>query len=325
MFTKGLFLMKKLFAAFLAVLMLVTLASCKKDETSYALTIEGTDISSEIYTYFLDRVMSRPQDFGLKDKASKKELNDAATEQCKRYIYANTRFADMGLTLSVAKKTEISQHVNNIWIRFENHYKSIGVSKQTITKICTADAYSDVIFTELYDKGTENAASEEKIKTYFYENYTAFNTVCVYFNSSDGVTPMTQLEISELITRFDTLAAESTGTSAGFSDAVKAFGYAPSGTVILKKDSDGYPKGFFDKVYSQTDNSVQIIRYDDCVFAVFKENLKEKGDSVYANYRMVCINELYSEENNAEIKKNISGFKVEKNEEIIDEIYLKLK
>ncbi len=325
MFTKGLLLMKKLFAAFLAVLMIFSLASCKTNETSYALTIEGTGISTEIYTYFLDRVMSRPQDYGLKESASEKELTNVAVDQCKRYLYANTRFAEMGLSLSVAKKTEVSQHVNNIWIRFENHYKSIGVSKQTITKICTADAYSDAIFTELYDKGSEDVSAEEKIKTYFYENYTAFNTVCVYFNSSDGVSPMTQLEISELIARFDTLANESTSTSEGFSEAVKALGYASSGTVVLKKDSDGYPKGFFDKVYSQEDNSVQIIRYDDCVFAVFKENLKDKGDSVYANYRTVCINELYSEENNSEIRKNISGFKVEKNEKTIGEIYKKLK
>lgn len=317
--------MKKIIAALLAVFILFSLASCKKEKESYALTIEGTDISAEIYTYFLDRVMSRPQDYGLSEKASQKELRNAAIDDCKRYLYINTEFAEMGLTLSAAEKVAVSQEVNNIWIRSENHYDSIGVSKQTITKICTAEKYADAIFTKLYDKGTEDAASEEKIKNYFYENYTAFNTVCVYFNSSDGVSPMTQLEITELIARFEALASESAGTSERFSEDVKALGYSPSGTVILKKNSDGYPEGFFEKVYEQSDSTVQIIRYDDCVFAVFKENLKEKGDSVYANYRTVCINELYADESNARIEENISSFDVEENKDVTDEIYNKLK
>lgn len=325
MFRKGLLLMKKLLAAFLAVLMLFSLASCKKDEKSHTLTIEGTDINAEIYTYFLDRVISRPQDYGLSEKASEKELRNTAIEDCKRYLSINTEFAKMELTLTAAEKVAVSQEVNNIWIRSGNHYNSIGVSKQTVTKICTAEKYADVIFTELYDKGTEDAAAEEKIKAYFYENYTAFNTVCVYFNSSDGVSPMTQLEITELIARFEALAAESAGTSEIFSEAVKNLGYSPSGTVILKKDSDGYPEGFFDKVYEQTDSTVQIIQYEDCVFAVFKENLKEKGDSVYANYRTVCINELYADESNARLENNIKDFKVEENKNVTDEIYKKLK
>ena len=60
-------------------------------------------------------------------------------------------------------------------------------------------------------------------------------------------------------------------------------------------------------------------------FAVFKENLKEKGDSVYANYRTVCINELYADESNARIEENISSFDVEENKDVTDEIYNKLK
>lgn len=317
--------MKKFLTALLAVLMLITFASCKKDETVYALTIEGTDINAEIYTYFLDKVMSRPQDYGLPEKASEKDLRSAAIDDCKRYLFINTEFAEMGLTLSSSEKVAVSQEVNNIWMRSGNHYSSIGVTKQTLTKICTAEKYSDAIFTELYDKGAGNTAAEEEIKTYFYENYTAFNTVCVYFNSSDGVSPMTQLEITELIARFEALAAESTGTSESFSEAVKTLGYLPSGTVILKKDSDGYPEGFFDKVYAQTDSTVQIIQYEDCVFAVFKENLKDKGDSVYANYRTVCINELYADESNTRLETNISSFKVEENKDVTDEIYNKLK
>lgn len=317
--------MKKLLAAFLAVLMLLPLASCKKDENEWALKIEGTEISDEIYTYFLDKVISRPSDYGLEENASEKSLRNAAVDECKRYISVNTEFVKMGLSLSSAEKVGISDEVNNIWMRFENHYTKIGVSKQTVTKICTAKAYEKAIFTELYDRGAQDAAAEEEIKNYFYENYTAFITVCVYFNSSDGVSPMTQLEINELLAAFNTLAAAPAGTPESFSESVQALGYTPSSTVILKKGSDGYPEGFFDKVYAQTDSTVQIIQYEDCVFAVFKENLKNKGDSVYANYRTVCINELYADENNARIENNIKNLDVKENDDVINEIYNNLK
>ena len=277
----------------LAVIIMLSLCSCSaKKET--ALIISGAEINSEIFTYYVDKVIQRPADYGLPEKPSKKEIKEAAINQCKEYVAANTEFLNIGLSLSAADKLKVSDNVNNFWVRFNKHYEEIGISKQTLTKILTAEAYRDAIFTATYDRGVSNKAAEQELTDYFYSNYVSFRTVCAYFTSADGITEMTQLEKNELTEKFRKLATESGAELQKFTDAVTAAGYTLSDSILLKKGSDGYPEGFFEKVYEQGDGTVQIIIESDCIFAVWKENLKEKGESVYSSYRSTCISDLYS-------------------------------
>lgn len=313
--------MKKLLATLLAAAMLL-LGACS-DKNVWALKIEGTEIGSEIYTYYLDKVVAAPERYGLKSNASANELKKAAADECKRYVAVNTDFRNSGKPLTSAQKVEISETVNGIWLRSENHYNKIGVSKQTLNKIITSEKYEEAVFTALYDKGTGNAAAEKTLQDYFYTNYVSFRTVCVYFTNSNGE-PLSLLEKNEMLDVFDQLAATKSGTPEAFTQGFLDEGYSASDTVILKKNSDGYPDGFFDAVYNQSDATVQIIVYEDCVFAVYKENLKEKGESVYAAYRSVCINDIYSAENEERINLIASDLKVEENSKEIDKIYKKI-
>lgn len=313
--------MKKLLATLLAAAMLL-LCACS-DKNVWTLKIEGTEIGSEIYTYYLDKVVAAPERYGLKGNASANELKKAAADECKRYIAVNTDFRNSGKPLTSAQKVEISETVNGIWLRSENHYNEIGVSKQTLNKIITSQKYEEAVFTALYDKGTGNAAAEKTLQDYFYTNYVSFRTVCVYFTNSNGE-PLSLLEKNEMLDVFDQLAATKSGTPEAFTQGFLDEGYSASDTVILKKNSDGYPDGFFDAVYNQSDATVQIIVYEDCVFAVYKENLKEKGESVYAAYRSVCINDIYYAENEERINLIASDLKVEENSKEIDKIYKKI-
>lgn len=302
-------LMKKILSAAAALLILLSLCSCSaKKET--ALVISGTEISKEIFTYYFCRVVNRPEDFGIDSNAEKSVLKDRAILECKEYLAANTNFALRGLSLSAAEKVEISQQVNNLWLRFENYYKSIGVSKQTLTKIMTVQAYEDAIFTATYDKGSENTESESEIQNYFYSSYVSFKNVCAYFTKSDG-TAMSQLERNKLAETFGAMESSAATTNEKFASDASAAGYSVSDSVLLKKGSTGYPDGFFEKVSAQSDGTVQIIIYDDCIFAVMKENLKDKGESVYANYRSSCISDLYFDEYQKTIDNYTAGLSVE--------------
>ena len=314
--------MKKIFAALLAVLIIFSFCSCTAEKKS-VLAISGTEINNEIFTYYADKVIQRPADYGLNENPVDSDVKTAAINECKKYLAANTKFRDAGITLSSSQKTDIAQRVNDFWIRFENHYKEIGVSKQTLTKIFTSDTYADALFTETYDKGTDNAAAEKKIQDYFYNNFICFRTVCAYFTASDGVTPLTQAEKNDLLAAFDGYA-KNAGEIESFAETVNAAGYPLSNTILLKKGSDGYPDGFYEKVYAQTDNTVQVIVYDECVFAVIKENLKSKGEGLYANYRTSCISDLYSAQSDAETEKYIATLSVEEIGNSLDRIIDKL-
>ncbi len=315
--------MKKLAAALLAVFIIFSLCSCTAQKKT-VLTVSGAEIDSEIFTYYADKVISRPTDYGLTENPVDSDIKAAVINECKKYLAANTEFRDAGLSLSSAEKTDISQTVNDFWVRFENHYKKIGVSKQTLTKIFTSDAYSNAIFNETYDKGTGNAAAETEIRNYFYNNYISFRTVCVYFTSADGSTPLTQAEKNDLLAAFDGYAKTAGADTGKFAETVNNAGYLLSNSILLKKGSDGYPDGFYEKVYAQADDTVQIIVYDECVFAVIKENLKDKGEGVYANYRSSCISDLYSAESDAKTDEFITTMTVEENGNTADRIIDKL-
>lgn len=314
--------MKKFTALLLAVLLIFPLSACGNRKKT-ALIIAGTEINSEIFTYFLDKVISRPIEYNLPENPMKADLKQAAIDECKKYLAANTAFRDMGLTLTSSEKVEISQTVNDYWVRFENHYKSIGVSKQTLTKILTAEAYEDAVFAAEYDKGTDNAAEEAVLQNYFYENYISFRNVCAYFTSADGTTPMTRQEKNQLVQSINALASNAGTDVEKFAELALAAGYSLSDSVLLKKGTEGYPDGFFEKVADQKDGTVQVITYDECIFIVWKENLREKGESVYVNYRSVCINDLYSEQAQAKNDEYIATLDLEETGEV-DRIIKKL-
>lgn len=305
--------MKKIISAVLAVFITLSLCSCSA-RSKAVLVIAGTEINSEIFTYFLDQVTSRPADYGLDVNPEKDDIKQAAIDECKQYLAANTMFKDKNLTLSAAEKVGISDNVNHFWMRFENHYKNIGVSKQTLTKIMTAQAYEDAIFTATYDRGVGDAAAEKKLTDYFYSNYVCFRNVCAYFTSADGATPMTQQEKNDLLAAFDSMVSNAGANVEDFSVTVTNAGYTLSDTVLLKKGSDGYPEGFFEKVAAQKIGTVQTVVYDECIFAVWKEDLADKGESVYASYRSACISDLYADEAQQAMNEYIEALEVkEKN------------
>lgn len=313
--------MKKLTALLLAVIIIFSLSACSSQKKT-ALVIAGTEINSEIFTYYLDKVNQAPADYSLPDNPDNSELKEAAINECKKYLAANTSFRDKELSLTASEKVEISQTVNNYWLRFENHFNKIGVSKQTLTKIFTSNAYKDKLFAAEYDKGTGDAEAEAVLQDYFYENYISFRTVCAYFTAADG-SSMTQLAKTQLLAAIDTLAANADTDVEKFAEAAQAAGYSLSSSVLLKKGTDTYPEGFYEKVSEQEDNTVEVITYDDCVFIVWKENLKDKGKSVYHNYRSACIDDLYYEEYQTSLNEYLETLTVEE-KSVIDKIINKM-
>lgn len=315
--------MKRILSALIAAAILLLLGSCSQKPKT-ALTVQGAEINSEIFAYYLDRVISSPESYGLEKTASENEFKDAAVTECKKYVVSNSEFLNGGNSLSSADKVAVSEQVNNIWMRSGKHYESIGVSKQTLTKIVTSEKYEEAVFTALYDRGRGDAAAERAIQNYFYDNYVCFRTVCAYFSSANG-TPLTQLEKTEMLNFFTGLSGENKVTPEDFEKSFADTVYTVSDTVILKKNSDGYPEGFYDSVASQADSTVQMIVYDDCVFVIYKENLADKGEGVYASYRASCVNDLYADRNDERIEKTIAVLTVEKNEKVIDKIFKKIK
>ena len=257
-----------------------------------ALVISGTNIDSEIYDYYLDKVTAKPNDYGLNQNPPKDEAREAAIKQCIRYLAINTDFHERGLSLTSAEKVVVADNVNNYQIRFGSHYKKIGVSRETLTKIFTCEAYESAIFNSVYDKGVNDKKAEAEIKSYFNLNYIAFQNICAYFTGSDG-SKISPVEKEAIINSFRKISSASGTDSGKFAQECTNAGYTASEVIIIKKNSDGYPEGFFEKVSAQAKSTVSTYVYDECVFNIRAESLEELGEGVYANYRSACIKDMY--------------------------------
>lgn len=305
--------MKKIFSVFLVIsILMLSLCGCdikisrtKKD----ALVISGTEINEEIYNYYLDVVTQRPGDYNISSSKDEDAIKDAAIEQCKRYLAINTSFKERNLKLTNAQKIEIADNVNNFWIRSEAHYEKIGVSRQTLSKILTANEYEDAIFSSIYDKGMDDTEAEGEIQAYFYANYTAFLNICAYYTT--GSTTLTEQEKQNLIASFENIAQNSGESAEDFTNACSDAGYSASSTVIIEKESEGYPSGFFLKVYTMEPNTVRVFSYDDCVFCIRKESLASLGDEVYSNYRDTCIEKMYSADWQQTVDNYLKNFTID--------------
>lgn len=111
---------------------------------------------------------------------------DAAIELCCEYVAVNTKLSEYGLTLSASEKRSASNNLEDLWHVFSGYYEKLGVSKQTLMKIETADTSRNRLFYYIYDEGGEKAVSEDDIKKYYNENYISFRAITGYLTTTDA-------------------------------------------------------------------------------------------------------------------------------------------
>ncbi len=96
------------------------------------------------------------------------------------------KLSEYGLTLSASEKRSASNNLEDLWHVFSGYYEKLGVSKQTLMKIETADTSRNRLFYYIYDEGGEKAVSEDDIKKYYNENYISFRAITGYLTTTDA-------------------------------------------------------------------------------------------------------------------------------------------
>ncbi len=289
--------------------------------------ISGARVSEEIFTYYLDRIVAAPENYDLTEKSSEKEFTDEATYQCKKYVAANTLFARYKLTLTPAEKTEVAQTVNNLWIRYGNHYDKIGVSRSTLTKIQTANAYEDKLFAYLFDKGTDSEEGEKELKDYFYSNYVLYRAICGYFTATDltgAEIPMNEAQRAELVASFNAMKNQ-INSGATLDSVAESAGLNAASATLLKSTDTGYPEGFFATTSAIEAGKCDIIEYNDTIFLIYKEDLKQFESAYYVNYRSTCLKDLYYENLRQSFDTEISGYTADINKSVLNAITDKIE
>lgn len=247
-------------------------SACSFSEKPNAVTVDGVKISDDVFTYYLD---CASVELGV--NANYEELKTRAEQLTGTYFKTNSLAHAYGLSLTTAQKASVSEKVNAYWGIYGNYYKNIGITKQTLTKVFTADAYRDALLLYYYGDGGIEEIPVSRLFANFRTNYIVFQAITGYFSETDNsgnTVRLSETDIETLVLKFQNMssmvnAGEQTMEQAA--EYLSETGYKSSvQTVVLHKDDPSYPAGFFDKVHELESRYAAVIGSNDYIFLVLR-------------------------------------------------------
>lgn len=318
--------MKKIISALLVILIL-TLSACTETESvTYPITVNGTPIDGEIFSYFLDSVWASPEAAGSRDGRITE-----ATYMCIRYVAVNSTFVSSGLSLSDADKVAISDNANVLWNMFGEYYEKIGVGKQTYIKIKTYEAYIEKLRTAFFDKGGTDEISDAVLRGTLQENYVAFRYIRTPLKNIDvygNVTPLGEEDIARLNAVYNKAAsqvASSYGIDRAYETVASAFPLSERTyeTKVTDRNDHEFPAIFFDTVKAQSDGTVKIFQYGEDVYLVYKINILTEA-VIFSDYRTECLKIVSEEPLQSKINIMCNAYQSVRDTVAVKEIYEKV-
>lgn len=262
---------------FLSVLVFSGCDTLKKDP---AMSINGVEISNDVFTYFLD---CATVELGV--EAPYDSLIEKAEALASTYFKTNSLAHQRKVSLTTAEKAAVSENVGAYWSLYGEYYTKIGVSRETLTKVFTADAYRKALLVHFYGTGGEEEIPLTHLYAQFRTNYIVFQSITGYFTKTDinGQTiSIPEEEKETLILKFQNMAAM---VNAGEQDMEQAAeflgetGYQSSvQTVILNRDDKSYPAGFFEKVQGLESRRATVIGTTEYIFLVLRGDADTQSD-----------------------------------------------
>ncbi len=281
-------------------------SGCSLTDKGTAMEINGVEISDDVFTYFLDLAVV---DLGV--DAPLKSLKEKATVYAETYFKTNSLAHSRGVTLSTAEKAAVSEKVNAYWGIYGEYYTKIGVTKQTLTKIFTADSFREALLVHYYGTGGDEEIPLSRLYAKFKTNYIVFQAITGYFTQTDlnGQTvKISETESEALVLKFQNMAAM---VNAGEQNMEQAADFlAESGyqsavqTVVLHKDDTSYPAGFFEKVKNTEARLATVIGTKDYIFLVLRGDA-DTNSTYFDEKRTEMIEIIVGNEIDEKIEKSL--------------------
>lgn len=257
------------------------------------LRVNGARVDAGVVLYFREEAHRASPD------AADAEAEQAVRESVREYVAVNSIFAERGLTLTTAEKSEVSQNVNALWRLFGTYYASVGVSKQDVYKVETEKACKDALMADYYAPNGDEPVAEETLKAYFNENYAAFQAVTGYLTTADNngdAVPLSDVEKATQRSAFEKVAVALNNGASVESQAGKIENTSvDTETVVIARTNTNYPSGFFEQVSAIEIGKAGVIEAGESIFAVQREDIADEERNLFATYRMDCLKALKGE------------------------------
>ncbi len=268
------------------VLVLITAFSvllfsgCDTFQKKSAVTLNGVEVSNDVFTFFLDKATV---DLGV--EAEPKAIKEQTLSYLATYFKTNSLAHAHGINLTIGEKAEVSQKVNDYWLTYNRYYEKVGITKETLTKVFTAEAFRDRLILAYYGTGGTEEIPLTRLYAAFRTNYIIFQAITGYFTRTDengNTVRIPQTEIESLLLRFQSMADVVNSGEKSMDEAADYLAEAgiqsSVQTVILHRDDDSYPEGFFEKVQTIDTRYAAIIGTNDYIFLVLRGEADANSD-----------------------------------------------
>ncbi len=191
---------KSIAAVLAAIMMLLTLCSCK--DTSYVCTVDETQYPVGPYAFYAyytrDKYQAQLEAYGMTDFASAL-LSDADSEGTKLYTYineevkssylshliVNLKFEEFGLELTADQQTAIDEAFQKNWkdeygeAKFTDICRTLGLTASEFEEMVSVSFKYEALMNYLFGEGGQYEITDEDLHEEFDENYERFRYIAV--------------------------------------------------------------------------------------------------------------------------------------------------
>ena len=304
-------------------------SACGFGKSSYVLDISGAQIGKEIYGYYLDEVLRSPKKYPVGVPQDEALVRQEVIKLCKSYVAANSLLAQYDVTPDYYEKQKVTNRVNGLWSYMGSHYESLGISKQTLTKIETANVAKESLVLSLYDPDKDPGLNDEVFE-FYKKNFILFLSVNGYFTKLDesgNTVSMTDDEKNLVKSRFENMR-QSIDEGDSIEKVAERY-FSEIGITgetlepnMIQKGGHLYPEGFFDKLSALEVGKAKVLEFDSYIFLVVKQELSNQDENYFSN-RTAMLTSLKADEVGKIFEEALEKYELEVNERLAQKLFKK--
>lgn len=337
------FNIKKIIAGLSTAAIAISLTACGSDLT-WASKIDGKVISPGTYIYYLSSgyydasaklteqgIEGDVFDNEIDGQNAKDYIKDYATEKSKESVAIINKFDELGLELSSKKEKDIKMSVESLLEQSGEQFEKAGIADTSLNYIYTINEKTNMIFDAYYAEGGIEEVPMDDIIEKLSEEYASIRAISISITDTEG-NELSDDEKDEKLQKledykkrieegenfldiYDEYNKEVQGDSYSVSDEDLA--NEDRAKFVIGKNNYYYSQTFIDKVFSQENNTVDIIKDDYSYFLVEKYDIT-KNENIISQYKDSIIYSLKSDEFQEKLKTWASELSIEKNQAVYD-------
>lgn len=315
----------------LAVMLLTALSACSKQVVF--MSVDGKTISKELYTYYLDKVISSPQSYGV-DPKDKQSAIESAVMSCKQYAASLKLMEKEGITFSAMNKQLVADKVEKLWSLHSAYYEKISVGKPELTEAISHEYRIKQIIDYYYGPDGLEPTDDADLKEEFVDLYVGFRAISVPLTKTDSLgqeVPLTEKEKEEVMNTFRAYRTQINEGEKTIDEVNVAYNNSLDIIVtenleinVVKIGDPMFTEDFYNTMLEISHTRAGLIDCGNTLYLVQREKIATTDDDEFYLYRSDLIEELKGEDAEKKVTELALTLSCEYDEETAEEIYDRL-